>query len=361
MNASERDEQRVSGQAAGSEVPEPIRPTALVASIAAAAVFVYLLRNMLLPFVFAGIVAYVFAPLIAWLARKTGISRWLVALALWVTLFAISAIVGFLAGPPLFHEILAVGGDLHGAVETLLKKLMGEGSVKLLGETVNASSIAGYAANGAQSWFHTSGVLELGAIGVAGVFGIILTWVVLGYLLIDGPRVAQGMLWVVPPARRHAAVRICTALDPIMRRYFVGIALIVLYGSVVAYLGLGLFLGLRHAAVLAALTGLFEIVPMIGPAASAIVSGLAAVQEAKSSWDIFAYIIYAVALRISIDEFVGPLVLGKAASVRPVLVIFCFLAGGAVFGVIGIVLAVPVALTTKVILELVYEERLTGI
>ena len=83
---------------------------------------------------------------------------------------------------------------------------------------------------------------------------------------------------------------------------------------------------------------------------------MVAIQEAKSVWSIAAYAIYATALRLSIDQLVGPLVLGKAAQVHPTLVIFCFLAGGAVFGIVGVVLAVPIALTVKVVLAAIYEE-----
>jgi predicted PurR-regulated permease PerM len=357
MKAPKRHPQNAEGRAAGPDVPEIVRSTTLIALIAAAA-FAYLLRYVLLPFVVAGIVAYVFTPLVTWLCKRTSLPRWLFALPLLMLLLGFAAIVGFLAAPSLFRELLAVGGNLRGAVEALVKKVIGDGSVKLLGETVDASSIAGYAVNGMRDWFGASDrIFELSSIGVGGFFGFVLTWVLLGYLLIDGPRVYQGILWIVPPRRRPAAALIWSRLDPILRRYFIGIALVVLYASAAAYLGLGLFLGLRHAVVLALLTGLLEIIPLIGPAVSAIIAGLAAVQEAKSAWDIFAYIIYATALRISIDQFVGPLVLGRAASVRPVVVIFCFLAGAALFGIIGMVLAVPVALTIRVILGFVYEEH----
>jgi predicted PurR-regulated permease PerM len=50
-------------------------------------------------------------------------------------------------------------------------------------------------------------------------------------------------------------------------------------------------------------------------------------------------------------------VLGKAAYMRPVLVIFCFLAGGMLFGIVGVILAVPAALAVKAILGEVYEEE----
>jgi predicted PurR-regulated permease PerM len=51
-------------------------------------------------------------------------------------------------------------------------------------------------------------------------------------------------------------------------------------------------------------------------------------------------------------------VLGRAGRVHPVLVIFCFLTGGLLFGVAGVILAVPVALAIKVILATLYEEPL---
>lgn len=79
MKASGRDQQRVGGGAAGSDVPEPAKPAALVGILAAAAVFVYLLRNALLPFVLAGIIAYVLTPLITWLGKKTSLPRGLFA------------------------------------------------------------------------------------------------------------------------------------------------------------------------------------------------------------------------------------------------------------------------------------------
>ena len=69
-----------------------------------------------------------------------------------------------------------------------------------------------------------------------------------------------------------------------------------------------------------------------------------------------AYVIYAAALRISIDQFFGPIVLGKAARIRPVVVIFCFLTGGLLFGVVGIMLAVPVALAIRTTLAVLYQE-----
>jgi predicted PurR-regulated permease PerM len=149
-------------------------------------------------------------------------------------------------------------------------------------------------------------------------------------------------------------------LHPILLRYFVGIAIVIIYASFAAYLGLGFFLRLQHAAFLAVATGILEVVPVAGPALAAIIAGLAALQEAKGIWSIVDYVIYASALRLSIDQLVGPLVLGRAARLNPPLVIFCFLTGGLLFGIAGVILAVPAALTIKVALAAMYREPLLG-
>jgi predicted PurR-regulated permease PerM len=71
--------------------------------------------------------------------------------------------------------------------------------------------------------------------------------------------------------------------------------------------------------------------------ASALLVGLIAVQNATSIWAVIGYAIYATVLRLSIDQLVEPLVLGKAAYLHPTLVIFCHLAGGYLFGIVGLV------------------------
>jgi len=181
-------------------------------------------------------------------------------------------------------------------------------------------------------------------------------WVLIGYFLLDSQTIAAGMLWLVPPRRRAEAEQVWHELDPLLRRYFIGVAGVVAYATVAAYFGLGLVLGLHHAVILALATGVLEVIPMVGPLAAAVIAGLVAVQQAATSWDIWAYAGYATALRLSIDQLVGPIMLGNAARVHPVVVIFCFLAGGVLFGIVGMILAVPIALLIKVALTVRYRE-----
>jgi predicted PurR-regulated permease PerM len=132
---------------------------------------------------------------------------------------------------------------------------------------------------------------------------------------------------------------------------------VVIYATVASYVGLGFFLGIQHAVLLALLTGVLETVPVIGPTSAAFIAGLVSLQTATGIMSIVNYALYATALRLSIDQLLGPVVLGTAAHVHPVLIIFCFLAGGIVFGIPGVILAVPVALLIKSTLATLYGDE----
>ncbi|HEY6824618.1 MAG TPA: AI-2E family transporter [Steroidobacteraceae bacterium] len=328
----------------------------IVLAIAAAALLLHELQIILLPFVIAAVTAYVCTPLVERLTAHTRLPRWLAALTVLVALMAAVALLGFVGVPPLARQVRAVSADLHGAVADFLRALMGPHSFPLLGSTLDAERLADLAVGGLQRGINGAQFMDLLRWLAAASFGFMLMWVLMGYFLIDSHAIASGVLSLVPPRARPHLSRIWHELDPLLRRYFIGVALVVAYATAAAYLGLGLVLGLHHALILALLTGLLEIIPMVGPVAAAVMAGLVAVQQAATSSDIWAYVGYAIALRLSIDQLIGPLVLGNAARVHPVVVIFCFLAGGALFGVVGMILAVPSALLVKVTLSVLYRD-----
>lgn len=330
---------------------------ATIAVLIAVLFFIYLVRAILIPFAFAGILAYVCTPLVDWLARRVGGPRWVFAVIVVLVLLAIAGLFLYLGVPPLMKSVASVGDNLQGALAHLLETFFGKGSLRLLGQPVDAAKAAAIAVDAFRGWFAQSGhALTLAAGGFAAVFGFILSWVLFAYLLVGARQVSEGLFWLVPPRHRDFARRVWRDLNPILRRYFIGIVLVVIYASTAAYIGLGIVLGLQHAFVLAVITGVLEVVPLLGPAASGLLGGLVAVQEDKGSWMILAYIGYVIVLRVSIDEFFGPIVLGQAAYVQPALVIFCFLAGAVLFGIVGIVLALPTALTIKATLAELYRE-----
>jgi predicted PurR-regulated permease PerM len=321
--------------------------------------FLYGIRHVLLPFVLAGAAAYACTPVVNWLTVRTRLPRLLWAVAVFCLLAATLALLAELGLPALFAELANFATDTERIIEDAIRGAIGERTVTLLGQPMNASQLANQAVQGVRGWAaQTTEVVTLAAYSFAFVFGTFLTLVILFYFLTGGPQLARGTIRLIPPQQRALIAHIGAKIDPVLKRYIIGVVLVVIYAAVAAYIGLGLILGLKHAVFLAILTGLLEMIPVIGPLMAALIAGVVALQAATGAWNIIGYVIYAAALRLSIDQLFGPIVLGHAARMHPVLVIFCFLSGGLLFGVAGVLIAVPVALTIRIVLATLYDEPL---
>jgi len=322
------------------------------------AIFLYFIKLILLPFVLAGIVAYICTPILDWAEKRTRWPRLLFAVALFLLLCGISVFVVVVASERLADEARATAADLQGLLENFTRQAMGEQAITLFGYSMNAREIAQAVLERVRDWAgQTDQIALLTGYSMVAAMGAFLTIVLLFYFLVSGRQVARGIFWIVPPHRRPLAARIWARLDPVLMHYFIGVIGVVIYATVAAYIGLGVILGIQHAVLLALLTGLLETVPMIGPTAAAVLAGLVSLRTATGIVNIVEYAAYATALRLSIDQIVGPLVLGRAAHVHPVLIIFCFLAGGVVLGIPGVILAVPVALVVKSTLATIYGDE----
>lgn len=319
--------------------------------------FLQAIRWVLLPFLIAGLLTYLCNPLVEWLKARMRLPRALAAAAVFVGLLALGGVIGSFSVPFLSTELPGVVTDLQGTLERLTRSLIGQQTISVLGQTMDAGGLAQAAIAETAAWIgRMGGIVVLGGFAVGGAFGLLLAVVLLFYFLQSGPQMLRGLLWLVPPRQRPLVQRIWQRLDPVLRRYLIGVVIVVVYATAAAYVGLGLFLRLPHAVFLALLTGFLEMIPMIGPAAAIAIAGLIAVRHATGIGPIIAYAIYAAALRLSIDQLFGPLALGAAARMHPALVIFCFLSGGILFGLAGVILAVPVALTVKITLATLYDE-----
>ncbi len=352
------DEPRLSEGARIAGTLDSGEARAIMIGAALLIVFLYFIKLILLPFILAAILAYVFTPFLDWAARRSGWPRVLFAVALFVVLVGAGSLVLSLAGQRLMTEARAISVDFERLLENFTQQVVGEERIELFGVSMNAHDIVQAVLERTRDWLGQTDQLTLfTGYGLVSIMGAFLTVVLLFYFLVDGRSVAYGIFWIVPPRRRPLVARIWARLDPLLLRYFAGMLIVILYATVAAYVGLGVILGIRHAVFLALLTGILEIVPIVGSTAAAVIAGLVSLRTATGIMSIVDYAAYATLLRLSIDQIVGPIVLGRAAHVHPVMIIFCFLAGGIVLGIPGMILAVPAALVVKSTLATLYGDE----
>jgi len=317
-------------------------------------VFLFFIRHILLPFILAAALAFLLTPLIEALSARGRMPRWTAATLVYFVTLAVFGLLIYFVGGPLIRDV----AQLVQTVPQNIRKLIGDmaGLVQgVIGHPIDVAVVTGAVFAEMQKLVGSGMIASFAVDGVATIFEAILFVILLIYFLVSGPKLARSTLWLVPPEYRREVDRVRGRVLPLLWRYFLGLAIVVTYTSTVAWIGFAWVFHLPRAPLLAIVVGLLELVPLIGPAASIGVIALTALQQA-GLMGVLGLIGFALALRLSIDQLIAPLVLGEAARLHPVVIIFCFLSGAVLFGIIGLLLAVPVAASLKIILRIYYAE-----
>jgi predicted PurR-regulated permease PerM len=348
------------GQDPGQERRAPVNPWAITVAVAAALAFLYVVRLAVLPYLVAAAIAYVVHPAIGQVERRLGIRRSVAAVLVYLGVVALLAAIVYWVLVSLTHQIAAALGDLPRLLHKFLAELFGAEHITIFGRNIDAAHAAEQATDAVvavvgapEDW------LDFAVAGFALITALTLVLVLIFYFLADGRRLAQGALWLVPPEYRAEVAEVAAKIDPMLRRYLGGLFVIVVFATALSYLAIAFMLQLPFALLLSLLTGLLELIPVIGPMVSASLVGLIALEQ-HGLWAVAAFAAYVTVFRLAIDRLIGPLVLGHAAQLHPTVVMFAFLAGGLFLGVAGVILAVPVAASVRIILEHYYSHPMRG-
>jgi predicted PurR-regulated permease PerM len=321
--------------------------------LVAIAVAFHVLSWVLLPFVLAAILAFLCEPVVRAIERRTGAPRWLAGVGVWVVLFAIGAAIAVGVGVSAVHEVSRLARHGPDLVKDTLVQVLGPKGVEVFGvrltpDTVD-TELKAHVGRGLQlgSAARVAGVVVAAGVGV-GLFAALSF-----YLMLSGPSVARGALWLIPPAQRGAVQQVAPKMLVALRRFYVGVVVIVIFTALAAWIGYGLWLHVPDAGLLALALGVLETVPAIGPTVSAMVVGLIALQTHNPG--VMALMVgYAIALRLVIDDLVAPPVLGRSVTVHPAVIMLAYALGAVLFGVTGLLLAVPAAACVRIWLEAAY-------
>lgn len=181
----------------------------------------------------------------------------------------------------------------------------------------------------------------------AGFIAIVIL-VLVFYWTLDGPRIIQSFLLLVPQDQRESISELLSSMETKVSSYIAGqglLCLIIGMLSLVAYL----IVGLPNALVLALLAGVLEALPMIGPLLGAIPAALVALSIGpdKLIWIIVTTII----IQQLENSLLVPRVMGKAVGVNPFVTLLAIFAFSSLFGIAGALMAIPMAAIIQLLLE----------
>jgi predicted PurR-regulated permease PerM len=328
---------------------------AIAAVLAVLAVLLYEIRIALLPFVFAIAVAFVLDPLIKGLQQRLGSPRWPIAAGLYVVILALLGGAGYWIGTNAVPDAVHIVARAPDILRHFLGEIIGNKGVTIFGQTYTPDKVVTALGGTVAGMAGVTALERVVGLAVSAIFGTSLTLVLMPYFMISAPRLAAGAIWLLPPERRRPFEELLPEIIPVLRRYLIGLTIVVSYTAAVAWIGFGPVFHLPNAVLLAVLVGILELLPVIGPFLSATIVSIIAIQQngILAAGLLFAF---AIGLRLSIDNVVGPLVLGEAARIHPVIVIILFVCGAILFGVVGLLIAVPIAVCIKITLTHYYAE-----
>jgi predicted PurR-regulated permease PerM len=222
--------------------------------------------------------------------------------------------------PPLDAELAAQIRSLGGQIGAVMSQL--------LSQAVNVARV----------------VLNVFSGLVTAVLILLLTL----YLVIDGPRIQAYVLSFSPPDRHVRLGAIAEAIGRRMGGWLVGQVVLSVTVGAVTFVGLTL-LGVRGASILAVIAAIGEVVPMVGPIVAAIPAVVVALTQSPGL-AIATLVLYLLIQQLE-NNLLVPKIMEQAVELHPLAVIVAIMIGGELLGVVGALVAVPVAAAVAVVLD----------
>ncbi|MBI2739951.1 MAG: AI-2E family transporter [Rhodospirillales bacterium] len=327
--------------------------------VAMAAVFLvllWLLNDILLPFVVGMVVAYFLDPVVARLQRM-GMSRTWATTSVTILAVLITVGVAMAIVPPLFSQLqsliisfpdytVKLAARITPLIDPIrerlslpplsLHELQAELTQRAGQVLAVAGTVAGKLAQGGLAFFNLLALL-------------FLTPVVTFYLLRDWERLVDAIDGALPRDHANTIRKLAHESNAAIAGYVRGQALVCIsLGSIYA-IGLSL-VGLKFGLIIGLIAGAISFIPFVGTFVGAVMAlGMALVQFPPDWIGVVKVGVVFLVGQMLEGNVLSPKLVGDRVGLHPVWIMFALLAGGALFGFVGVLIAVPVAAVVGVV------------
>lgn len=327
------------------------------ALVVLAAIFLYLLRSVVVPFLLALVLAYFLNPAVAYLESRRLSRSAAVCLVFALFLLAAGALLAFLI-PSIKQEFLHIQAALPDYAESLYR-LVPNALLEWLGiaggeemQTLFSRLLAGVRSL-------SSDVVNQVAIFLSRAFASTFSFLlaVLGYFIIplylfyllrDYDRIKGMVLGSIPPRHRSRLAAVGVEIDGVLAGFIRGQLTVCAILAVLYSVGLAV-IGIDLALVIGILSGIAFIIPYLGTIFGIVAAGIMAVVKFHDLLHPALVIGWFALVQLLEGTVITPRIVGERVGLHPLGTILAVLAGGELFGFLGLLLAVPVAASGTVI------------
>lgn len=318
-------------------------------------------HHALNPFIWAIITAYIFYPLVSLVHRTTRLPKHLITGWFFAMVALVLAIVLINIIPLLVTQIDDLRQDLPRSVEDTQQWIETNANLRFSDFGLESDfveerlTVLSEEIGGTLSSYALPLLLSTFTVAIELLIYLIASF----YFIVYGDRFILAMRDILNRRYHREFDRLILDINSTLGRYIRGQLLLVVIMSTASFIALSI-LRVDYALSVAIATGFLELIPLIGPwSAGALAVGIALFQEttpfdwSNATLAIVVGVTY-FALRQLEDSFVIPLVIGRIVHLHPLLVILVLVLGTSLGGVLGLILAVPVAAVLKILFSFFY-------
>jgi predicted PurR-regulated permease PerM len=328
----------------------------LLALALAVIAVLWLARGIIGPFVVAGVIAYAFSPVVSAVHSRTRLPRVVIIAIGYVLFLGALAVVAYFAAERAGRELNELTSNGHDIFSTGLHKLLGN-TIVIAGNAYNVEELSKQLKDALLGMVSSpTSAVQLAERAVDLALQAILCLIITFYLLLDGHRFGEFALRFLGREQRADTLRLTHRIHTVLGRWLRGQMFLIALVAVVFYVILGPILHVPYALLLAILSGVLEIIPLVGPIIAAALAGTVTFATHGTDTTIVVLVVYLIVRQVE-DQVVMPLVIGRAVHLHPVITIFAVLVGLSTWGILGGLLGVPVAAAINVTLHELYPEE----
>ncbi len=304
------------------------------------------LRGILLVILASFVLAIGFQPAIRWFERR-GMKR---GLGLALVLMAFLVVFGGMLALAL-PLIVSQAGEMLDELPTAVERLQGgDGLIARLANLVDIDRIA------TEGTADPEAALQFVGSAAGFIFNFLTVLLVTPYFALSMPAMKRWLVRLLRPQHREDFLHLVGESTDLMANFIVGNLVISVIAGVVTWVGLTI-IGVPYALALAAWVAITDLIPVLGALLGAL--GVAAVAYTQSPealiWAMLLLIVYQQA-----ENFlIAPRVMNRAVDLSPATVIIALMVGGSLAGLVGALLALPLAALIKIVIQdYVVQERI---
>jgi len=285
-------------------------------------------------------------PVVDALAAKVRVPRALIILVVYVVLIVSVAVIGYVVVPSLVKEVGQLSHDAPRYAADLRQNATFRHydnryhiSTKLVDDARRLPQLLG----------HLVGPLKDVTVQAASFIGQLVTVLALGFLLLLHGRQYVGLGLSLAGDRQERYRQVVTNINKAVADYVLGNIVISGLATIATWIVLSI-LGVPYALSLAFVVGFFDLIPLVGATLGAIVVAVATIGVDFPTATII-WLAFIIIWQRFEDYVIQPLVYGRTLRVNPIVTIVSVLAGAALLGILGALLAIPTAAAIQIVLR----------